>query len=119
VPAFQLNLNYADLPISTLAKYFSSRQPTRSNFEMSSDPFETRCLSNGGAVHLPQSRRLSKPNQAPWRQIAKESRAMGSNMKNLLFRFFVALSLMASVWSSAAYAQKLHSFEHEELEDHR
>ena len=44
---------------------------------------------------------------------------MGSNMKNLLFRFFVALSLIASVWSSAAYAQKLHSFEHEELEDHR
>ena len=44
---------------------------------------------------------------------------MGSNMKNLLFSFFVALSLIASVWSSAAYAEKLHSFTHEELEDHR
>jgi hypothetical protein len=44
---------------------------------------------------------------------------MESNMKNLLFRFFVVLSLIASVWSSAAYAQKLHSFRHEELEDHR
>ncbi len=44
---------------------------------------------------------------------------MGSSMKNILCRFFVALSLIASVWSSAAYAQKLHSFTHEELEDHR
>ena len=44
---------------------------------------------------------------------------MASSMKILLFRFFVSLSLIASVWSSAAYAQKLHSFTHEELEDHR
>jgi len=40
-------------------------------------------------------------------------------MKSVLFRFFVALSLIGSLWSSAAYAQKLHSFTHEELEDHR
>ena len=44
---------------------------------------------------------------------------MASSMKNILCSFFVALSLIASVWSSAAYAQKLHSFTHEELEDHR
>jgi hypothetical protein len=44
---------------------------------------------------------------------------MASNLKTLMFRFFVSLSLIASVWSSAAYAQKLHSFTHEELEDHR
>jgi hypothetical protein len=44
---------------------------------------------------------------------------LASNLKTLLFRFIVCLSLTASVWSSAAYAQKLHSFTHEELEDHR
>jgi len=44
---------------------------------------------------------------------------MASNLRTLLFRFFVSLSLIASVSSSAAYAQKLHSFTHEELEDHR
>jgi Na+-transporting NADH:ubiquinone oxidoreductase subunit NqrC len=44
---------------------------------------------------------------------------MASNLKSLLFRFLMTLSLIASVWSSAAYAQKLHSFTHEELEDHR
>ena len=44
---------------------------------------------------------------------------MASNLKSLLFRFFVVLTLIASVWSSAAYAQKLHSFTHEQLEDHR
>ncbi len=44
---------------------------------------------------------------------------MAGNLKSVLCRFFVALSLIASVWSSTAYAQKLHSFTHEELEDHR
>ena len=44
---------------------------------------------------------------------------MAGNLKNVLCRFLVALSLIASVGSSAAYAQKLHSFTHEELEDHR
>ena len=48
---------------------------------------------------------------------------MSSNLKTLLFRFLVSVSLIASVWSSVwssvAYAQKLHSFTHEELEDHR
>jgi hypothetical protein len=55
-----------DLPISTLAKYFSPRQPTRSNFEMSSESFEAHCLRTGGTVHLPQSRSSAQqPNQAP------------------------------------------------------
>jgi hypothetical protein len=44
---------------------------------------------------------------------------MASNLTSLLFRFLLTLSLIASVWSSAAYAQKLHSFTHERLEDHR
>jgi len=87
----------------TLAKYLSSRQSTRSNFEMSSESFGTRYLSTA-ALSICRSLGAQQPNQAPWRQIAKESRAMGSNMKNLLFRFFVALSLIASIWSSEAYA---------------
>jgi len=44
---------------------------------------------------------------------------MASNLKSVMFRLLVALSLIGSVGSSAAYAQKLHSFTHEELEDHR
>jgi hypothetical protein len=60
-----------------------------------------------------------KPKRALERHIAGEERVMAGNLKNVMFRFFVALSLIASVWSSAAYAQKLHSFTHEELEDHR
>jgi hypothetical protein len=38
---------------------------------------------------------------------------------NILLRVFVALSLMVSMASATAYAQQLHSFAHEESEDHR
>ena len=40
-------------------------------------------------------------------------------MKNILFRFFVTLTLVVSVWSSTAYAQAMHSEAHEEREDKR
>jgi hypothetical protein len=40
-------------------------------------------------------------------------------MKNILFSFFVATTLAFSVWSSAAYAQTMHSEAHEEREDQR
>jgi hypothetical protein len=44
---------------------------------------------------------------------------MAGKLKHVLFIFFVALSLSASAWSSAAYAQAPHSFTHEELENRR
>lgn len=44
---------------------------------------------------------------------------MESKLKGVLLRFFVTVALIGSVWSSTAYAQQLHSFTHEELEDHR
>jgi hypothetical protein len=40
-------------------------------------------------------------------------------MKNILFRFLVAMTLAVSAWSSTAYAQALHSEVHEEREDQR
>jgi len=40
-------------------------------------------------------------------------------MKNILFRFFVTMTLVVSVWSSTAYAQAMHSEAHEEREDKR
>jgi hypothetical protein len=40
-------------------------------------------------------------------------------MKNILFRFFVVLTLAVPMWSSTAYAQQLHSEAHEEREDRR
>jgi len=40
-------------------------------------------------------------------------------MKNFLLRFIVATTLAIPLWSGAARAQQLHSFAHEEREDHR
>jgi hypothetical protein len=40
-------------------------------------------------------------------------------MQNILFRFFVVISLAVPLWTSTAYAQQLHSEAHEEREDRR
>jgi hypothetical protein len=40
-------------------------------------------------------------------------------MKNILFKFFVAMTLVVSMWSSTAFAQAMHSEAHEEREDQR
>jgi hypothetical protein len=40
-------------------------------------------------------------------------------MKNILFRFFVAMTLAVSMWSSTAFAQTMQSNAHEEREDQR
>ena len=39
--------------------------------------------------------------------------------KNILFRVILTIILTSSMWSASAYAQQLHSFAHEEREDHR
>jgi hypothetical protein len=44
---------------------------------------------------------------------------MEGKVKGVLLRLFVILGLVGPVWSSVVYAQTLHSFTHEELEDHR
>jgi hypothetical protein len=44
---------------------------------------------------------------------------MEGKVKGVLLRLFVILGLVGPVWSSVVYAQPLHSFTHEELEDHR
>src|SRR5271169_6477774 len=44
---------------------------------------------------------------------------MEETMKNILFRFFVAMTLAVSMWSSTAFAQTMHSEAHEEREDQR
>jgi hypothetical protein len=40
-------------------------------------------------------------------------------MKNIRLIFIVAMALTISTWSAEAHAQQLHSFAHEESEDHR
>src|SRR5271155_850174 len=44
---------------------------------------------------------------------------MEDKMKNVLFRLITALSLAIPLWSATAQAQELHSYAHEEREDHR
>src|SRR5215469_7763289 len=42
-----------------------------------------------------------------------------AKVNRVALAFFVLFGLVGSAWSSAAHAQQLHSFTHEELEDHR
>jgi hypothetical protein len=44
---------------------------------------------------------------------------MEGMVKNILLRFVVAAALAIPTWSLYAYAQEIHSFAHEEREDHR
>src|SRR5271155_2472868 len=44
---------------------------------------------------------------------------MEDKMKNVLFRLITAVSLAIPLWSATAQAQELHSYAHEEREDHR
>jgi hypothetical protein len=48
-----------------------------------------------------------------------ESQEMRQGWKEIFFRIFVSFSFMASVWTSAVYAQQPPSYMHEEREDHR
>ena len=44
---------------------------------------------------------------------------MRQGLKETFFKILVSLSLVASVWASAAYAQQPPTYMHEEREDHR